>query len=93
MLHLLRHSLTTRLLFTCISAHLYNKDESLDGLLAELAQQGQELFEHGIQACLAFDFRHARESMTCLPVHCGHAGSRQYLSPHLAWGKGGLGLS
>ena len=45
-----RHSLTTRLLYSCISAKLYSGDATLDALLADLAQQLSRLSEDGFEA-------------------------------------------
>ena len=47
----LRHSFTTRFLFSAISASLYDGDRSLDDLLDEFAQELIEAYENGI--CVA----------------------------------------
>ena len=44
----LRHSFTTRWLFTGISSHLYYDDWTLDDLLGELAKQAIDAYENGI---------------------------------------------
>lgn len=49
---ILRHTFTTRLLFSCISASLYHGDETLDGLLDELVLQGLELYHTGFEATI-----------------------------------------
>lgn len=46
LLHL-RHSMTTRFLYSCINASLYHKHITLDQLLAELARQACDLYENG----------------------------------------------
>lgn len=44
----LRHSFTTRLLLTCISAKLYFKEETVDDLLSEICRQARELLLEGL---------------------------------------------
>ena len=45
---LLRHTYTTRWIFTGMSSHMYYKDWSTDDLLAELAKEAIEAFENGV---------------------------------------------
>lgn len=45
----LRHSFTTRLLITGISAKLYYGDVTVDDILSEIARQGQELCAEGVE--------------------------------------------
>ena len=46
----LRHSFTSRLLFTCISSKLYDGEKTLRDLHAEWASQMRALFYDGVQA-------------------------------------------
>ncbi len=46
--HRLRHSFTTRFLYSCISSSLYHKDVTIDELLAEIVAEGNDLYENGI---------------------------------------------
>ena len=63
-----RHSLTTRLLYSCISAKLYSGDHTLDALLVDLATQLKALGEEGVEARLLV------ESMIVGPkILCMHA--------------------
>lgn len=43
-----RHSFTTRFLFSCISASLYSGDSTLQALLQEMTDQIMDLFSNGI---------------------------------------------
>ena len=43
-----RHTFTSRLLFTCISSHLYYREWTLDDLHGELALQAIDAYESGI---------------------------------------------
>ena len=50
---LMRHSFTTRWIFSGISSHLYYHDWTLDDLLGEFAQQAIDAFENGVCDTLA----------------------------------------
>ncbi len=48
----LRHSFTTRLLLTCISAKLYHNDQTTDDLFAAITRQAHDLALDGVTAPL-----------------------------------------
>lgn len=45
----LRHSFTTRFIYSCISSKFFHGDHTVDDLLAELSMEGQRLFNEGLQ--------------------------------------------